>query len=344
MRRLLILFILLPAILIFLTGINEQRGFKIIDKSGNEVGLYENSYALIIGVSKYTNGWPSLPGVKKDIELVELNLKRHGFNVIVVNDPDYKKMQEAFVSFINKYGQKPNDRVLIYFSGHGHTMKLAYGGEMGYIVPSDAPNPNIDESGFLETAMDMLQMEVYAKKIQSKHAIFMFDSCFSGSIFAMTRAVPEHISYKTSKPVRQIITAGDANETVPDKSIFCQQFVEALDGEGDTDKDGYITGTELGEFLQKNVINYSKDSQHPQYGKIRDPLLDKGDFVFQIKPSISLPPEGTFSIDDLEKEAERIEALDKVKREWSKNLAEMKTAYDLIVCLQMHVKLKEMLL
>ncbi|MDY0094715.1 MAG: hypothetical protein RBT80_18630 [Candidatus Vecturithrix sp.] len=34
-------------------------------------------------------------------------------------------------------------------------MKLAYGGEMGYIVPSDAPNPYQDETGFLATALDM---------------------------------------------------------------------------------------------------------------------------------------------------------------------------------------------
>jgi hypothetical protein len=41
-----------------------------------------------------------------------------------------------------------------------------------------------------------------------------------------------------------------------------------------------VTALELGEFLQKTVVNYSKNAQHPQYGKIRNPNLDKGDFVF----------------------------------------------------------------
>ncbi len=50
-----------------------QRGIvpvPIKDKAGNEVGLYKGSYALIIGVSDYTNGWPDLPEVKEDLVAV----------------------------------------------------------------------------------------------------------------------------------------------------------------------------------------------------------------------------------------------------------------------------------
>jgi hypothetical protein len=38
---------------------------------------------------------------------------------------------------------------------------------MGYIVPTVSPNPNRDLDGFLDTAMDMQQIEVYAKRIRS---------------------------------------------------------------------------------------------------------------------------------------------------------------------------------
>ena len=137
--------------------------------------------------------------------------------------------------------------------------------------------------------MGMRQMELYAESIQAKHALFLFDSCFSGSLFAITRAVPESISYKTTRHVRQFITSGSADEIVPDRSIFRRQFVEALEGEGDVNRDGYVTGTELGEFLQDKVVNYSRNAQHPQYGKIRNPNLDKGDFVFAL-PKKDAPP------------------------------------------------------
>lgn len=282
-------FNLLPFLLlfVFIPTVFASRGVQVVsikDKAGNQVGLYKESHALIIGVSNYTNGWPVLPGVLKDVELVKQALKQQGFNVVVVKDPNRRELEDAFQNFITRYGKEQDNRLLIYFAGHGHTLKLEYGEEMGYIVPVEAPNPNRDKDGFLEKALDMQQMEVYAKRIRSKHALFLFDSCFSGSIFALSRAIPENISYKTSKPVRQFITAGRANETVPDESIFRSQFIAALQGEGDYDKDGYLTGVELGEFLQKTVVNYSRGSQHPQYGKIRNPHLDKGDFVFSLSP------------------------------------------------------------
>jgi len=265
---------------------------SIRDRSGNEVGLFRESHALVIGVSRYDSGWPHLPGVLNDIRMVREVLEKHGFNVVVVEDPDRRQMEDAIHQFIFMYGQKIDSRLVFYFAGHGHTLELIYGGDMGYVVPRDAPNPNDDEPGFLAKAIDMQMFEVYAKRIRAKHALFLFDSCFSGSIFSMSRAVPEHINYKTSLPVRQFITAGSANETVPDESIFRAQFITALEGAGDVDKDGYITGVELGEYLQKTVTNYSKGYQHPQYGKIRDRNLDKGDFVFPLKQAMLTPPSG----------------------------------------------------
>ena len=275
----------LLAIVASVQAVETQRGMKRIvaikDTEGNQVGLYTESHALVIGISRYTNGWPSLPGVKKDVVAVKDILETQGFNVQLVQDPKHQELRQAFMDFIDQYGRQPENRLLFYFSGHGHTLQLAYGGDMGYIVPSDSPNPNRDGDGFKRTALDMEQIEVYAKRIESKHALFLFDSCFSGSIFSLSRAVPENITYKTSKPVRQFITSGSADETVPDESIFCSQFISALEGESDLNKDGYVTGVELGEFLQGTVVNYSKGSQHPQYGKIKHPRLDKGDFVFE---------------------------------------------------------------
>lgn len=270
----------------------EPRGVRVrlVDAQGCGAGWYRESYALIIGVSDYTNGWPPLPGAKKDVTSLKKALERHGFVVTTVMNPrDRHELDAAFHAFIQSHGHHPDNRLLFYFAGHGHTEKLSYGGTMGYIVPADAPDPQKDKAGFLDRSLDMQQIEVYAKRIQAKHALFLFDSCFSGSIFSLSRAIPENINYKTALPVRQFITSGSPDETVPDESIFRRQFVAALEGEGDVDRDGYVTATELGEFLQKKVINYSKNTQHPQYGKIRDPNLDKGDFVFAIAPEGSDP-------------------------------------------------------
>ena len=281
---------------------------SIPDQQGEPMRLYEESHALIIGISNYTNGWPSLPGVKKDVEEVKAILEEQGFNVVVTMDLDHIELDQVFDDFINQYGHGPENRLLFYFAGHGHTVKTTYGEELGYIVPSNAPNPHKALPEFQSTAMEMQQIEIYAKRIQSKHALFLFDACFAGSLFALSRAVPEIISYKTASPVRQFITSGSADETVPDESIFRAQFVRALQGEADSDQDGYVTGSELGEFLQASVVNYSRNAQHPQYGKIRNPHLDKGDFVLKLRdpqtveppPAPDIPAPITSAFDDIE--------------------------------------------
>ena len=65
-------------------GYAAARGIKVLkitDNQGQEVGLYRQSHALVIGVSDYSEGWPRLPGVQKDVKAVSATLKGHGFNV-----------------------------------------------------------------------------------------------------------------------------------------------------------------------------------------------------------------------------------------------------------------------
>ena len=299
LRRKTAFWVLILTLVIFLPGSRAWPGsasdgsrsilirVKGEDGSAKDLQLYKGSYALLIGVSNYTAGWPKLPGVLQDLLDVEKTLESQGFEVTVLKDPDSVHLESGIKDFINRYGLEPENRLLIYFAGHGHTEKMAYGDEMGYIVPSDAPNPNVDKKAFKAKALDMQRFESFAKTIESKHALFVFDSCFSGSLFAITRAIPEAISYKTSRPVRQFVTSGSADEAVPDKSVFKSQFIAGITGEADSDKDGFVTGTELGNFLESKVVNYSRGCQHPQYGKIRDQNLDKGDFVFQPGGNVS---------------------------------------------------------
>ncbi|NWH06904.1 SUMF1/EgtB/PvdO family nonheme iron enzyme [Desulfobacter latus] len=250
-------------------------------KDGSQVLLYKESYALVIGVSRYTRGWSDLPGVKEDIRDVKVVLEDHGFHVTTLPDPNLAELEQGIKNFITTRGMGTDNRLLIYFAGHGHTVAPKYGGaKLGYLVPRGAPNPYEDLRGFKSKALSFKRIEEYALSIDAKHAVFIFDACFSGSLLSMVRAVPEEINNKTAKPVRQFFTSGNEKEKVPDKSIFKAQFVAALNGEGDLNRDGYVTGTELGSFLQKNVARYSRETQHPQYGTIRNPYLDKGDFVF----------------------------------------------------------------
>ena len=263
----------------------QTKGVRVTikDRQGKPVGLYSESHALLIGVSKYTNGWPRLESVPGEIDRVEKALRRQGFDVKKVMDPDSDKLFDAFDNFIDDYGFDRNNRLLFFYSGHGHTRKQ---GNKGYLVPADAPDPRDDERGFYRKSLGMNQILTWSRRIEAKHALFLFDSCFSGTIFK-SKALPKHppyISHITARPVRQYISAGSAGEEVPAKSVFTPLVIRALEGKGDLDRDGYVTGTELGLYLQKEVTQYDA-GQHSQYGKIRDPDLDEGDFVFLLASS-----------------------------------------------------------
>ena len=253
---------------------------------GKEIHLYNNSYALLLGNGNYTNGWDPLPGALRDVDDVAKALKRNGFKVTLKKNLTQGSFNEAFGRFCYKYGRDKNNRLLFYYAGHGHTQKMATNEDLGYLVMVDAPSPQSDPVGFELASVDMQSMVTWAKKIKARHVLFMFDSCFSGSILNLREnVVPENISESVRLPVRQFITAGRANEPVPDHSIFKVAFLDLLEGRGrEPNPDGYITGEELGFYLKNTVPKYNK-LQHPQYGKIRDIHLDKGDFVFQLVSS-----------------------------------------------------------
>ncbi|RLG36431.1 MAG: hypothetical protein DRO01_08155, partial [Thermoproteota archaeon] len=262
------------------------RGMQIKTRTNETIMMpYENSYALLVGVSDYTNGWPDLESVPYEIEKVKVALEKQGFIVKTVIDPQGNELFDSYENFVNEYGYYKENRLLFFYAGHGFSTN---GGKKGYLVPADAPNPNQDMRGFKRNAMNMGRLITLSREMESKHALFLFDSCFSGTIFK-TRALPKQPPYirkSMSKPVRQFITAGSANEEVPSSSTFTPMFINAIEGEGDLNEDGYVTGSELGIHLSQSLPNYS--NQSPQYGKIKDYELSQGDFIFFLKSKFSL--------------------------------------------------------
>ena len=256
----------------------EDGVVRVQTRGGESLELYQGSYALVIGVSRYKAGWSPLVGVPGEVRRVSALLGKLGFKVTEVMDPDAKQLESAFDDFIERYGYLKENRLLFFYSGHGYSPK---GSKKGFLVPVDAPAPSRDRLGFRRKALPMTQVLAWARDMEAKHSLFLFDSCFAGTVFqAKSPPAPMHISVKTSHPVRQFITAGSASQEVPANSVFTPAFIRALEGGADRNpKDGYVSGSELGEYLLEKVVYYNP-AQTPQYGKIRDPELDQGDFVF----------------------------------------------------------------
>ncbi len=171
---------------------DEMRGIRVIPvttQQGRTVNLYKGSHALLVGVSDYTAGWPDLESIPGELDRLEVALVRQGFSVTRIKNPTSRQLETAFKDFIDKYGFEPENRLLFFYSGHCYTRKVGRR-RKGYLVPADAPDPNRDPRGFIRKALTMSQVQTWARRIESKHALFLFDSCFSGTIFKTRAPTP----------------------------------------------------------------------------------------------------------------------------------------------------------
>ncbi len=241
------------------------------------VRLYTGSYALVIGIDDYNNGWPRLSKAVEDAERVAAALDEQGFEVDLRIDVDSDTLKSSLEEFFVVKGADPEARLFVWFAGHGHTED----GE-GYLVPADAERPDTS-ARFRIQALTMRRFGEYVRLAKAKHVFAIFDSCFSGTIFDTQRSmVPAAITRATTLPTRQFLTSGDAGQLVSDDGTFRELFLRALEGSEDADanNDGYITGTELGLHLSSRITNLTSGRQTPRYGKLRDKDWDRGDFVF----------------------------------------------------------------
>ena len=287
---------ILAAVAIFLIGFGviiqdvawASRGVVRVELKAGErsdapvagtVELYGVSHALVIGIDAYHAGWPRLSKAVRDADLVASALEKQGFSVTLEKNLDSGALEDAFKRFFTFKGQNPQARLFVWFAGHGHTLD----GE-GFLIPADAPLPDSDIAMFKYTALSMRSFGKFVRLARAKHALGVFDACFAGTIFTTQRShPPPAITRNTTYPVRQYIASGDENQKVSDNGRFRKLFLRALRGEApnaDANRDGYLTGSELGMFLSDRVTNLTRSRQTPRYGKLLDEDWDRGDFVF----------------------------------------------------------------
>lgn len=265
------------------------------DINGESVPLYKASYALLISNADYKNGWPTLEHTGKELDGLALVLQKQGFTVRRVTDADSSQLYAVLREFLLNLIKEPDSRAIVFFSGHGYTTKAG----MGYLVPVDALDPSKDEDRFRQRALPIIELEVLAKEASSRHVLFILDSCFSGSIFtskslnrpdAATEKVSQRQPYFLSaagrQPVRQFVAAGGAGERLPESSQFIPLLVAVLEGTVTVSRDGYLTGKELGLWLEQTVPDVTGNRTHPHSDVIQDPRYVLGDMVFQLNAPV----------------------------------------------------------
>lgn len=248
----------------------------------------KNSYAIIIGISDYQNpDIADLDYAAADAKSIQsLLTEQYGFR----EDQTYLLMNEA--ATLQKiretlgllYSVAENSRVLIFYAGHGETIQLKTGGDIGFLVPYDGDMS--DQTKLYSTCLPMAEISSLSGYFPSRHVLFMVDACYGGLAAQMPRSSLASAVYYDKMmrlPARQIITAGGKGEKVIElsrigHSIFTKALLDGLGkGYADLDQDGIIPTSELYSYLRKQVTNYSHNQQTPL---LRNFTSDEGEFIF----------------------------------------------------------------
>ncbi|MBS1197298.1 MAG: polysaccharide deacetylase family protein [Proteobacteria bacterium] len=255
---------------------------KTEEKSTITTG-YADSWALVIGIDDYAK-WPKLRYAVRDAESMrQVLIEKFGFapeRVISIKNAEATRTNilSAFHDKIVHGAVKKNDRVFVFYAGHGATRKLSSGRDLGYIVPVDS-----DPERFATDAIPMTELQNIAESIAAKHVLFIMDACYSGLGLTRGKGSTTFLRDNAKRIGRQMLTAGGADQLVADSgpnghSIFSWTLLQALSGKADLNGDGLVTGTELAAYVAPAVAAVSH--QTPAFGSL--PGSEGGEFVLEL--------------------------------------------------------------
>ncbi|HWZ42988.1 MAG TPA: polysaccharide deacetylase family protein [Candidatus Saccharimonadales bacterium] len=271
-------------------SVSDARGVETVTlpKTPDASTPYRESWAAVIGIDDYQK-WPRLRYAAHDAAGIRDTLiQKYKFkpeNVFVLLNEQATRQNILSLlgdKLANADMVKREDRVFVFFAGHGATRKLPSGRDLGYIIPVDA-----DLSSYEGQAISMTNFQDVAESIPAKHLLFVMDSCYSG--LALTRGgglgqSGNYLQEIARRAARQMFTAGGSDEQVADNgpnghSIFTWILLQGLDGRADLNGDGVITASELAAYVSPTVSSLSH--QTPVFGNLAG--SEGGDFIFELK-------------------------------------------------------------
>ena len=271
---------------------SKERGIRVntrqTDAPAFKGKAYDNLWAVVIGVNTYKH-WPRLDYAVNDAKSVrQLLVSKYGFRpdhvMELLNEEATLVNLRTTLGGVLPQKAKKNDGVLIFFAGHGETVDLPDGGNLGYLVPFDG---STEKGDYFATLMPMTQIRELCNMIPAKHIFFVVDACYSGLAAVSERGMSAETEMYVGKLAqlksRQILTAGGKGEQVMENdewghSAFTYKFLEGLEsGAADSDGDGVITSAEIALYIKTRVPKLTHNRQTPQFKNLSS---DEGEFLF----------------------------------------------------------------
>jgi len=230
------------------------------------------NYAVVIGINTYEDTRVgNLTGARRDAEAVAKVLNAQGFEVTTLLDGEaYKQAVDATFQETLYPKLNPEDRLLVYFAGHGTTVKDRSGQDKGYLIPSDGDSKN----PFNMISMDMLVTQTF-NHLPAHQILYIADACHAGLIQETRNSGPDNL-------VRVVMTAGTGAQEVKDNykgnGLYTHFFLKGIQGAADLPpQDGKITSTELHAYIKGQVEPIAQGSQTATLSQI-----GASDFVFHL--------------------------------------------------------------
>jgi uncharacterized caspase-like protein/peptidoglycan/xylan/chitin deacetylase (PgdA/CDA1 family) len=271
------------------TGFSVPKGTPSPSASAAPVAAspgYSDSWAIVIGIDDYAK-WPKLQYAARDAQAIrETLIQKFSFatdHVVSLSNQQATRVGilSAFHDKLAHSGMKKNDRLFVFFAGHGATRQLSSGRDLGYIIPVDS-----DPNQIATDAIPMTELQNISESLTAKHALFVMDACYSGLGLTRGGGSGNFMRDNAKRLGRQMLTAGGADQLVADggpngHSVFTWTLLQGLEGKGDLNGDGIITATELAAYVAPAVAAVSR--QTPAFGSL--PGSEGGDFVFELPAS-----------------------------------------------------------
>ena len=167
------------------------RGASPVLKAGpGEVAIEGEYWAFVVGINDYRGAPPLRTAVADAKGIRDVLVERYGFKpdhirMLIDGEATRSRIEGGFVKLAKEAG--PSDSVLIYYAGHG---QYSDDNQLAWWVPVDG---NIDEPGtwILDAAI-----RNYVAAMRARHVYVIADSCFSGNLFAQTRAILPRLTDK----------------------------------------------------------------------------------------------------------------------------------------------------
>lgn len=237
------------------------------------------SKALLIGIGKYTLPNNDLPGIDLDIDNMKkvseiIGFKPGDIKVLFDEDATYANVTATLAGWARD-GVGPNDRVLIYFSGHGTRVPdpdaSNPGGVDDALVMHDVHTGRTNGRATLKNVLIGHEFGAALAAIPSRNVLVLIDACHSGSA---TRTLKlGNRSLGVSAATVKFLNYPGAPEPQMTRGLKKPLGAENYAAISAARDDEYAIATTHGGLFTLGVVdsidNASREGQHPTVEQLR---------------------------------------------------------------------------